>query len=114
MSRWTRVLATFGVAAALPFVAGLSPLPPTATAAVAGNIYNCWANALPPNGAESYCAYGNRGVQVRAAVRCDGFWSDYDRYGPWQNTPTGVVSRIYCDKTADDRLQYWWEVKQPA
>lgn len=81
---------------------------PTASAATADNP-TCWSGEQPPNGAGAACATMAWGERVRAIVKCDGFWSDYYRYGEWKYGAHNH-SLIWCDVTSDDRLGHWYEV----
>jgi hypothetical protein len=97
----------------LPIVSLAGASAPTAWAeSDAANPRDCHLVLLNPNGAQAYCTRLGAGEQVRAEIRCDGFWYDYDRYGPWVSNVT--ASSIYCDKTADDRLDARWNVLQPV
>jgi len=69
----------------------------------------CWAGRLDPNGTVAACTDLVYGEQVRAVVECDGFWSNYRRYGPW-STRDMQRSEIYCDKTGDAALNLWYDV----
>lgn len=78
----------------------------------AGNPFNCGVVMASPNGAQAECLSLPRSNRVRVEIRCDGFWSDYDRYGPWVSGDN--TSLIYCDKSADARLSARFNVSQPV
>jgi hypothetical protein len=84
---------------------------PAATASPAGAADNptCWWGALDPNGTVAACNSMAYGEKVRAVVKCDGFWSDYYRYGPWRSRAL-QRSEIYCDDSGDDALGHDYEV----
>jgi hypothetical protein len=110
MSGWKRTAAVLGIALAVPGVALLGPGAPEALAQHAGR--NCGVDLISPNGAQANCGRLAASEQVRVEITCDGFWGDYTRVGPWVSGRS--TSRIYCDKTADDRLSAGYNISQPA
>jgi hypothetical protein len=116
MSRRRTFAATATVALSLPLImaAGATAPPDTSAAEDVSNPYSCSSFEIGANGARARCSRSGPGVQFRVEIRCDGFWSDYDRFGPWVTAGTGGVSSIYCDKTADDMLSHRWNVSQPV
>jgi hypothetical protein len=81
---------------------------PAASAAPATANLICYSRPQDPNGAYAFCGHMQIGERVRAVVKCDGFWSDYVRRGPWR-TESNQRSVIYCDDSGDDRIDHWYD-----
>jgi hypothetical protein len=99
------------IALATAFVAVASTLG-LATAQADEN--GCWALPVGANGTQASCyrelAFGEK---LRAVVKCDGFFKDYYRYGPWISSNKDV-SKIYCDKASTKALDHSYELGAPA
>jgi hypothetical protein len=107
---WARTGAVLG-ACALVLATSMASSSASATAEETANPFGCGVGEMGSNGAYAECTALPKSARVRAEVHCDGFWSNYDRFGPWVSGTQ--QSGVYCDKTADDRLSMRYNVDQP-
>jgi hypothetical protein len=100
--------ARLAIAMIAAFLVLSSAMGQSAATAAAQSNDTCWSGRLGTNGAVAACSQLRIGEKVRAVVKCDGFWSDYYRYGGWA-TRSMQRSEIYCDKIGTRSLGHWYE-----